>query len=374
MGRWFRQPLHATARGVWKLLTAGVGPLAVLAVLAALDHWVQGPAPFAGVLIGMAVLAWLLALAWWGRGGAKALPPTLLATLRSTTEGALGVVLVFLLVAPLTLLLPEPWIIQLTRDDRATDLLTMLMLGVGLVVAARAWTVASRQQARAAEAERDAALVRAELAERERALVQAELQVLRAQVEPHFLWNTLAHVEYLTRHEPDRAGAMLSHLITFLRSSLPMGRRSHSTLAQEFASVQAYLHLMQYRMGDRLRFELALPADAGDQPCPPLMLQTLVENAIKHGLEPLIGPAWVKVTAGFVGPTADFVYVEVEDNGVGLSPAPGTRGTGLGLRQVRERLQALYGPKARLSVNSREGGGVRARIEWPADGQPPMAT
>lgn len=361
-GTSMRERLHRLSA----VMATGIGPLAVLVMLAALDHWVQGPAPFSGVLIGMAMLAWLMALAWWARHARTPLPQAMLAALRSATEGALGVVLVFLLVAPLTVLLPEPWVVQLTKDDRATDLLTMLILGVGLLVASRAWTAALRQQARAIGAERDAAMVRADLAERERALVQAELQVLRAQVEPHFLWNTLAHVEYLTRTDPPRAGAMLAHLITFLRSNLPLGRRTESTLEQEFASVRAYLHLMQHRMGDRLQFELTLSPQAASQPCAPLMLQTLVENAIKHGLEPLLGPARLSVTGGFSGANEELVSIEVDDNGVGLNPAPRTRGTGLGLRQVRERLQALYGSQARLSVGGREGGGVRSRIEWPA--------
>lgn len=357
---------------LWSSLRMGIGPLAVLAMLAVLDHWVQGPAPFSGVLIGMALLAWLMALAWWTVRTTRPLPHVLLASLRSTTEGVLGVVLVFLLVAPLTLMLPDPWVVQLTRDDRATDLLTMLVVGVVLLIAARAWKAASRQHARAVEAERDAALVRADLADRERALVQAELQVLRAQVEPHFLWNTLAHVEYLTRTDPPRATTMLTHLITYLRSNLPQGRRGESTLEQEFASVRAYLHLMQHRMGDRLHFDLTLAPEAANQPCAPLLLQTLVENAIKHGLEPLLGPARLGISGGITASATNTVYVEVDDNGVGLTPAPRTRGTGLGLRQVRERLRALYGQQARLSVNGREEGGVRARVEWPATLSTPL--
>lgn len=346
-------------------LAPGVGPLVVLAGLAALDHWSHGPAPFAGVLTGMALLGALAALAWWGTQRLAPLPAALQAALRSAAEGALGVVLVFLLVAPLTVLLPQPWVVELFRDDRATDLVTMLILGVGLVVAGRAMVAASRQAARTAQAERDAANTRAELAERERELARAELQVLRAQVEPHFLWNTLANVEYLIRKDPPQAATMMCHLIAYLRSSVPDGRRESATLGSEFASVRAYLGLMRFRMGERLQFELTLAPELADQPFAPLVLQTLVENAIKHGLEPLPGPARLQVRAAVSTDQPDRLVVEVIDNGVGLRAQPRTRGTGLGLRQVRERLQALHGREAALGIAGREGGGVCARIDWP---------
>lgn len=346
-------------------LAPGAGPLVVVCGLAVLDHWSLGPAPFAGVLAGMGMLAVLMALAWWGTQRLTPLPRALQSALRSAAEGALGVVLVFLLVAPLTVLLPQPWVVELFRDDRATDLMTMLILGVGLVVAARAIAATSRQAARRAEAERDAATTRAELAERDRELARAELQLLRAQVEPHFLWNTLGNVEYLIRKDPPRAAAMMADLIAYLRSSVPDGRKSGSTLGSEFASVRAYLGLMQFRMGDRFQFDLALAPEATGQPFPPLVLQTLVENAVRHGLEPLPGPARLLVRGGPSATQPDRLVVEVIDNGLGLQPQPRTRGTGLGLRQVRDRLQAVYGRQAALSVAGQEGGGVCARIECP---------
>lgn len=345
---------------------AAVGPLVMLAGLAWLDHWANGPAPFAGVMLGLALALSLAALAAWARrGGLAPLPQALQAALRSVVEGVLGVVLVFLLAAPLTALLPQPWALQLLRDDRATDLVTLLVLGVGLLVAGRAWLAAARQAAAAARAERDAANSRAELAERERELARAELQVLRAQVEPHFLWNTLANVEYLIRTDPARAGQMLGLLIAYLRASVPDSRRGRTTLGSEFASVRAYLGLMQFRMGERLSFELDLDPDLADQPMPPLLLHTLVENAIQHGLEPLPGPARLTVRGQAVPGAPDRLRVEVADNGVGLQPRPHTRGTGLGLRNLRERLQALHGGRAQLSIAGQPGGGVLARVEWP---------
>jgi len=355
-------------------LAPGVGPLAVLASLAALDRWSHGPAPFAGILTGMALLGGFLALAWWARKRLAPLPQALQAALRSACEGALGVVLVFLLVAPLTVLLPQPWVVQLLRDDRATDLLTMLILGVGLVVAGRAMVAAIRQAARTATAERDAANTRAELAERDRELARAELQVLQAQVEPHFLWNTLANVEYLIRKDPPQAGAMMGHLITYLRSSVPDGRRATTTLGSEFASLRAYLGLMQFRMGERFQFELSLDPELVDEPFPPLVLQTLVENAIKHGLEPLPGPARLEVRGAASASKPDRLVLEVLDNGIGLQAQPLTRGTGLGLRQIRDRLLALQGRHASLNVAAREPVGVCARIDWPRSPPTPSPT
>lgn len=363
--------LPAIPRWLPRLMHAA-GPLTVLCALAALDHWAaQGPLPVAGLLSGMALLALLVALSWWGKSRQlKPLPSALQSALLSVTEGALGVILVFLLAAPLTVLMPQAWVAQWLRDDRATDLLVLLMLGVGLMVAARATVRFSRQTTRLALAERNAANTRAELADIERELVRAELQVLRAQVEPHFLWNTLANVEYLIRKDPAQAQTMMAHLIAYLRSSLPSGRNASSTLGSEFASVRAYLGLMSFRMGERLTFELNLEPSAEDLAFPPLLLQTLVENAIKHGLEPLPGPARLRLSALWAPDKPDFLRIEVRDNGVGLQPNPRSRGTGLGLRNVRERLQAMHAGQATLAIAGLPEGGVSATIDWPLAANP----
>ncbi len=353
----------------WRLkLTASVGPLCVLCALAALDYWSHDQVPFTGVVAGMGLLGLLIAMAWWSRHRLEPLPSALQSALRSVADGAVGVVLVFLLVVPLTALLPQPWVTTLTQEDRATDLLVMLILGVALLVASRAMLSASRQAAMTARAERDAACVRAELAEGERVLARAELQVLRAQVEPHFLWNTLANVEYLMRKDPKRAQAMMAHLIDYLRSSLPSARSGSATVGSEFASLRAYVGLMQHRMGDRLQAVLDLDPTCAEVPFAPLVLQTLVENAIKHGLEPLPGAARLCVSARRSGTDSERLVIEVVDNGVGLQASPRTRGTGLGLRNVRERLQAMHGSQATLAITGLASGGVRARIDWPVDG------
>lgn len=130
--------------------------------------------------------------------------------------------------------------------------------------------------------------------------------------------------------------------------------------------MRAYVGLMQFRMGDRLQVELIMEPACADTPFPPLVLQTLIENAIKHGLEPLPGTARLRVSARHSGQGSDRLVIEVVDNGVGLLASLRTRGTGVGLRNVRERLKAMHGDEATLTIIGVETGGVCARIEWPA--------
>jgi LytS/YehU family sensor histidine kinase len=124
---------------------------------------------------------------------------------------------------------------------------------------------------------------------------------------------------------------------------------------------------MRFRMGDRFHFDLDLPLDLADAEFPPLVLQTLVENSIKHGLEPKQGEATLRVTARRSVDDRQQVRIEVVDNGIGLQANPPTRGTRLGLNNVRERLRALHRGRARLSITGLDTGGVCARIEWPIE-------
>lgn len=337
-------------------------PVVGLLGLAALDLWTHQDLALGGVVLGMALMAGLVAVLQALRRTAR--QQALLTAVRAVLELVIGVLLVFLLAAPLAAWLPEPWVLRLLGSERATDFVVLLLLGLAMWVLARAWLRVQAHATERARAERDAAQARERLAEQERALLAAELQTLRAQVEPHFLWNTLANVEYLMRKDTAGAQAMMRHLIAYLRASLPAARAQGSSLEAEFRSIEAYLQLMRWRMGERFGFELQLPPDCGDQPFPPLLLQTLVENAIKHGLEPMPGPALLKLSAGRSG--TGRLFVEVLDNGLGLRPSPATRGTGLGLRNVRERLHAVHGEAAQLSVSGAPKGGVCARIEWPA--------
>ncbi len=195
----------------------------------------------------------------------------------------------------------------------------------------------------------------------EKELTVARLNLLHAQVEPHFLYNTLASAQLLTRSEPAQADRMLGHLIQYLRHSLPSADESLSTLGDELERTRAYLEIIRIRMGPRLAMEMDVPDALRTIALPPMMLQTLVENAIKHGLEPKPGGGTVWI---FARRDEDRVMVTVADNGQGFGVATG--GTGIGLKNVRERLRLLYGERASLAVVANVPDGVAATITVPA--------
>ncbi len=190
-------------------------------------------------------------------------------------------------------------------------------------------------------------------------VTEAKLSALQAQVEPHFLYNPLASVQALTEVDPQRASEMTAHLIQYLRNALPKMRDSVSTVGQEVELVRAYLNILQMRMGKRLAFEIDVPPELLDAPFPPLMLPSLVENAIKHGLEPQREGGMVRIVAEG---DADRVRLIVADTGRGFGE---TLGTGVGLENIRERLKGLYGDRARLTLEANTPQGVKATIEAP---------
>ncbi|HEX4334256.1 MAG TPA: histidine kinase [Usitatibacter sp.] len=193
-------------------------------------------------------------------------------------------------------------------------------------------------------------------------VTEAKLSALQAQVEPHFLYNTLASVQALTETDPPRATAMTGHLISYLRNALPKMRESSSTVGQEIELVRAYLNILQMRMGKRLAFEIDVPPELMDAPFPPLMLPSLVENAIKHGLEPQREGGTVRIFASAEG---NRLRMGVADTGRGFSE---TLGSGVGLENIRERLAALYGDTGKLTLEANQPQGVLATIEVPRDG------
>ena len=192
-------------------------------------------------------------------------------------------------------------------------------------------------------------------------LTEAKLHLLHAQVEPHFLYNTLASAQLLTRSDPARADAMLGHLIQYLRRSLPSAEEEMSTLGAELERALAYLEILKIRMGDRLQVQVDIAESLRATPLPAMMLQTLVENAIKHGLEPRTGggTVWIRARADDAG-----VAVTVADDGEGFNTK--TSGTGIGLKNVRERLRLRYAGAANLSVVANFPAGVAATITVPA--------
>jgi hypothetical protein len=194
-----------------------------------------------------------------------------------------------------------------------------------------------------------------------RQLAEAQLKMMQAQVEPHFLFNTLASVDFLIETDPPRASKMQKNLIAYLRSALPQMREGSTTLGKEVGLCRAYLEILKVRMDDRLSYAITVPQGLASAQFPPMMLQSLVENAIKHGLEP-------KAEGGSLTITADVangnLRVTVADTGLGFG-AGARPGTGVGLANVRERLAALYGGRAKLTVDANTPTGTIATIEVP---------
>lgn len=201
-------------------------------------------------------------------------------------------------------------------------------------------------------------------AERERLareLSESQLRMLRAQIEPHFLFNTLGAVQQLAVDGAPRAAELTADLIAFLRASFSDMRCEEVSLAAEFATTESYLRVMQARMGTRLRFSLTLPAPLAQVRVPSMIVLTLVENAIKHGIEPSLRGGEIRVCAeGGAGS----VRICVHDSGVGMSDTPGD---GAGLDNVRRRLQLAYGEGAGLVLRDAEPGpGLSAELTVPA--------
>jgi len=187
-----------------------------------------------------------------------------------------------------------------------------------------------------------------------RAAAENQLKLLESQLEPHMLFNTLANLRVLIAIDPQRAQAMLDQLIGFLRATLGASRSSLHPLATEFERIGDYLALMGVRMGSRLQTQLSLPEALRDVGVPPLLLQPLVENSIKHGLEPHIAGGRIEVSARRDG---DLLVLSVLDSGVGLGSGAPAGETCFGLQQVRERLGTLYGSRASLELQDAAGGG-----------------
>ncbi len=199
-------------------------------------------------------------------------------------------------------------------------------------------------------------------ADAQRTMAEAKLKLLQAQIEPHMLFNTLANLRTLVEVDPARAQTMLDQLIVYLRGTLAASRAVTTTLEHEFAHLTAYLELMQVRMASRLRIAIDLPTALRPSAIPPMLLQPLVENAIRHGLEPKIEGGTVRIVASVVD---DRLRVEVIDDGIGLVDPTEVDSASYGVAHVRERLRTLYGDAAHLVIEAGPGGGVCARVELP---------
>ena len=217
----------------------------------------------------------------------------------------------------------------------------------------------------AAEAKAAQATEVAESESLKRQVIEARMAAMQAQVEPHFLFNTLASIDHLIETDPPRASIMQKNLIALLRASMPSMREANAQssrdLGRELAVIRPYLEILKVRMEERLQTAVLVSEGLYSAEFPPMMLQSLVENAIKHGLEP-------KAEGGQLTVSAEIVHgklaVTVADTGLGFGVAA-TAGTGIGLSNIRERLALLYGGKASLTVAETVGGGTSVTITVP---------
>ena len=198
---------------------------------------------------------------------------------------------------------------------------------------------------------------------------EQQLQLLQAQIEPHFLFNTLANVRSLYRTEPESGVQMMESLLRYLRAALPRVRAASSTVREEIEIARAYLELFAVRMGDRLKFSFDVDPSLERMQFPPMLLLTLVENAVKHGIGPAAEGGRIEIK---VRRARGSLQIDVADDGVGLeSVLPG--GTGVGLANIRRQLSARYGKRASFSLTEQDARGVIATIKVPIVEPPPAS-
>ena len=242
---------------------------------------------------------------------------------------------------------------QKTGDWLMSFVMLLIMAGIIVKVVLGGKKRAERRAEAATETAAEESL--------KRQLAEAQLKTMQAQVEPHFLFNTLASVDYLIETAPSTASKMQKSLIQYLRAALPQMREGSTTLGKEVQLCRSYLEILKFRMEDRLQYSLIVPQGLSSAQFPPMMLQSLVENSIKHGLEPNPEGGSLTISADI---SNGRLRVTVADSGLGFAAA-GVSGSGVGLANVRERLAALYGGAAKLSIEANSPSGTIVTIEVP---------
>lgn len=233
----------------------------------------------------------------------------------------------------------------------------MVMYGALILGGLLAVGASYREQEQKARAEALQFALERETLQRQAA--DARLQLLTAQIEPHFLLNTLANVKALVDSGSPRASAVFASLIDYLRAAMQQLHNAHSTLADEARLVRAYLDIMVMRMPDRLQYQVEIPSELMGLPFPPMALLTLVENSIRHGIDPGIDGGTVEVGAHRPGDGDRAVQIWVRDTGVGMSESAAP---GKGLANLEARLKAFYGDDARLELSEPEPHGLRVDL------------
>jgi len=309
----------------------------------------------AAIALPMAIIYGFICLAAWYP--CKSASPHAVPFLRVITTQTMAAVVS----AMLWLFLVDTWVVLLEQfpafskaAERFPRLVPVILAGgVVLYALAAALHYLLMEFEEARQAERSA--LELEVLARE-----AELRALRAQIDPHFLFNALNSISSLTGSDPAAARAMCLELADFLRESVRLGGVASIPLADELALAEKYLAVERVRFGSRLRVERDVSAEAGSCGVPPLVLQPLVENAVRHGVANLVGGGVVRIAARRLG---ERLHLTVENP---MDPEAAVRpGKGVGLANVRSRLAALYGQEASVEVRQ-DGGHFRVELAWPA--------
>ena len=213
-------------------------------------------------------------------------------------------------------------------------------------------------------AQRELETIKLEKAEKERALLLSQLKQMQSQIEPHFLFNTLANISALMSQDVDKARKMLDQLTALLRATLKSSREQNTTIDNETALIEAYLAIQQIRLGDRLRYSIEVEEGTEQLELPPMMLQPLVENAIIHGIEPRREGGEVSLR---IKRDNRLLTIEVRDTGVGLNHVSQHCGSGIGISNLKQRIDALFSGEGQVLISELAEGGVSVRLSWPIE-------
>lgn len=346
---------RATLRRAAQRVGVAVGLSLALAVLLS-PVWTPSPVPLVRRTLALGMVALLIFVLFerWPRRLPKWLARWVLQVVGVGVAMPVTTSLMYILTPPGA---PAFWGVEERR------LGFMMLTFLSILVAP--WTaLAALILEKEAFARRQATEFALERSELERQALDARLRLLQAQVAPHFLFNTLANIQALVDTGSPQASAVLRSLTAYLRAAVPLLEESATTLGRELQLVEAYLELMRMRMPDRLRYTVRVDAAARALRCPPCTLLTLVENAVRHGIDPSEEGGEIEIAAER---RDGRVVVRVTDSGVGLRTAAGEESTGLST--LRERLRVLYGDSAQVRLIERSPRGVCAELELPARGE-----
>ncbi|MEZ8606082.1 sensor histidine kinase [Vibrio sp. 10N.239.311.G01] len=240
-----------------------------------------------------------------------------------------------------------------------SDLKSVILLGVIFCSVCYYYFYTREQQLRA---DNELEVAKRRQSDQEKVVVLSQLKQLQSQIEPHFLFNTLATINVLIESDSAKAKLMLEKLTDLLRVTLKNSRTEQSTIAQEVDLLDAYLNIQKIRLGERLTFSIETHEISDLQVIPPFLIQPLVENALTHGIEPKAAGGQVNIR---ITQQAQQLKIEVADNGAGLKTPSTNTGHGVGLSNIRQRIETLYGDKASLTITEPAEGGVASTILLP---------